>query len=89
VLRRRHGWQCHCCLCLTDPKEREVLLHLSREKKIEFQERIYNQQVRLLSLEPWLVGITKVYPGLGADIVMESFHSMPNGQNVQSPAPAS
>jgi hypothetical protein len=28
--------------------------------------------VRLLSPEPWLVGTTKVYPGVGADIVMES-----------------
>ena len=53
VLRSRHGRQCHCCLCLTDPKKREVLLHLSREKKIEFQERIYNQHVRLLSSEPF------------------------------------
>jgi hypothetical protein len=61
---------------LTDPKKREVLLHLSREKKIEFQERIYNQHVRLLSPEPWWVGTTKVYSGLGADIVMESFHAL-------------
>jgi hypothetical protein len=30
----------------------------------------YNQHVRLLSPEPWLVGTTKVYSGLGADIVM-------------------
>jgi hypothetical protein len=28
--------------------------------------------VRLLSPEPWLVGTTKVYSGVGADIVMES-----------------
>ena len=28
--------------------------------------------VRLLSPGPWLVGTTKVYPGVGADIVMES-----------------
>jgi len=35
----------------------------------------YNQHVRLLSPEPWLVGTTKVYSGLGADIVMESLHS--------------
>ena len=59
-------------LCLTDPKKREVLLHLSREKKIEFQERIYNHHVRLLSPGPWLVGTTKAYSGVGADIVMES-----------------
>jgi hypothetical protein len=28
--------------------------------------------VRLLSPGPWLLGTTKVYPGVGADIVMES-----------------
>ena len=32
----------------------------------------YNHHVRLLSPGPWLVGTTKVYPGVGADIVMES-----------------
>jgi hypothetical protein len=32
----------------------------------------YNDHVRLLSPEPWLVGTTKDYSGLGADIVMES-----------------
>src|SRR5215469_9805715 len=32
----------------------------------------YNQHVRLLSPEPWLVGTTKDYSGVGADIVMES-----------------
>jgi hypothetical protein len=33
----------------------------------------YNPHVRLLSPELlWLVGTTKVYPGVGADIVMES-----------------
>jgi hypothetical protein len=32
----------------------------------------YNPHVRLLSPGPWLVGTTKVYPGVGADIVMES-----------------
>jgi hypothetical protein len=37
----------------------------------------YNQYVRLLSPELWLVGTTKVYSGLGADIVMESLHSKP------------
>src|SRR4029077_12733392 len=31
LCRARHCWQCHCCLRLTDPKKREVLLHLSRE----------------------------------------------------------
>jgi hypothetical protein len=35
----------------------------------------YNDHVRLLSPEPfWLVGATKVYSGVGADIVMESLH---------------
>jgi hypothetical protein len=32
----------------------------------------YNPHVQLLSPGPWLVGTTKVYPGVGADIVMES-----------------
>src|SRR5258708_18267224 len=41
----------------------------------------YNQHVRLLSPEPWLVGTTKVYSGLGADIVMESLRSLtPRGR---------
>src|SRR2546425_4502936 len=35
----------------------------------------YNDHVRLLSPEPWLVSATKVYSGMGADIVMESLHS--------------
>src|SRR5881296_1682114 len=34
----------------------------------------YNDHVRLLSPEPWLVSATKVYSGVGADIVMESLH---------------
>src|SRR5258708_2646937 len=32
----------------------------------------YNHHVRLLSPGPLLVGTTKVYPALGADILMES-----------------
>ena len=32
----------------------------------------YNQHIRLLSPEPWLVGTTKVYSGVGAGVVMES-----------------
>src|SRR5881227_1743826 len=36
----------------------------------------YNDHVRLLSPEPWLVSATKVYSGLGADIVMESLRSL-------------
>src|SRR6266566_1666792 len=35
----------------------------------------YNDHVRLLSPEPWLASATKVYSGVGADIVMESLHS--------------
>src|SRR5947209_11922081 len=35
-----------------------------------------NDHVRLLSPEPWLVSATKVYSGVGADIVMESSHSL-------------
>jgi hypothetical protein len=64
-----------CALLEADKKERFSCT--SPEKKIEIQERIYNQHVRLLSPEPWLVGTTKVYSGLGADIVMESLRSKP------------
>jgi hypothetical protein len=32
----------------------------------------YNPHVRLLSPGPWLVGTTRVDPGVGADIVMKS-----------------
>src|SRR4029453_801546 len=39
----------------------------------------YNQHVRLLSPEPWLVSTTKAYSGIGADIVMESI--TPTTQN--------
>ena len=42
----------------------------------------YNQHVRLLSPEPWLVGTTQVYSGTGADIVMESFHSSTIRKNI-------
>jgi hypothetical protein len=45
----------------------------------------YSQPVRLLSPEPCLVGTTKVYSGLEADIVMESFHSkMAEGAEIVS-----
>src|SRR5438445_5045369 len=40
----------------------------------------YNDHVRLLSPEPWLVSATKVYSGMGADIVMESLHSRPGSE---------
>jgi hypothetical protein len=36
--------------------------------------------VRLLSPGPWLVGTTKVYSGVGADIVMESIAIAPTTQ---------
>jgi len=49
--------------------------------------------VRLLSPGPWLVGATKVYSGVGADIVMESItliHRAPKPQPVPlAPASAS
>jgi hypothetical protein len=45
----------------------------------------YNPHVRLLSPGPWLVGTTKVYPGVGADIVMESITLTYYGQNVKWP----
>jgi hypothetical protein len=66
-----------CYRRLTIHKKREVLLHLSREKKIELQERIYNQHVRLLSSEPFGCLRFQKYSGLGAGIVMESLHSEP------------
>ena len=77
------------CLCLTDPKKREVLLHLSREKKIEFQERIASIIIMFGSffLEPfgWL-GTTKVYSGMGADIVMESITLKTSARTRRAPA---
>src|SRR5581483_7464730 len=36
----------------------------------------YNHHVRLLCSSPLVVCASKVYPGLGADIVMESLHSL-------------
>jgi hypothetical protein len=47
---RRHGWRCHCCLCLTDPKKREVLLHLSREKKLNFKRESICQTINRIGL---------------------------------------
>src|ERR1700674_5621109 len=46
----------------------------------------YNPHVRLLSPGPWLVGTTKVHPGVGADIVMESVTPKPV-QGVPRPNP--
>src|SRR5436309_15797646 len=40
----------------------------------------YNDHVRLRSPEPWLASATKVYSGVGADIVMESLHSQPGSE---------
>jgi len=44
-----------------EEKKREVLLHLSREKQIENQERIYNHHARLLPSEPLVGDASKVY----------------------------
>ena len=64
-------------LALNRSQKREVLRHLSREKKVELQERIYNDHRSApFSRALWLVCTTKVYSGLGADIVMESLHSL-------------
>jgi hypothetical protein len=73
-LHSRHGWQCHCCLRLTNPKKREVLLlPLQRENKLNFKRESIIIIVRLLSPEPvgWLKH-HQLYSGVGADIVMES-----------------
>ena len=40
----------------------------------------YNDQVRLLSPEPFVGWHHKVYPGVGTDIVMESVHQLHLGQ---------
>jgi hypothetical protein len=40
--------------------------------------------VRLLSPGPWLVGTTKAYSGVGADIVMESITRIDLGTGVLS-----
>jgi hypothetical protein len=54
VSRTRPVWQCHFCLCLTEPKKRERFSCTSPERRqFEFQEKIYNQHVRLLSSEPF------------------------------------
>ena len=47
----------------------------------------YNLHVRLLSPGPWLVCTSKVYPGVGADIVMESI-SITIPQEVEQTAQA-
>jgi hypothetical protein len=38
----------------------------------------YNNHRWLLSPGPWLLATTTVYSGVGADIVMESLHSVEN-----------
>ena len=47
----------------------------------------YNDQVRLLSPEPWLVRTTKVYSGVGADIVMESISLIEEQKGYRVPLP--
>src|SRR5580700_5608026 len=49
-----------------------VGIHKSNLLEARMVVTTYNSHVRLLSPGPWLVGTTKVYPGVGADIVMES-----------------
>ena len=44
----------------------------------------YNHHVRLLCSSPLVVCASKVYPGLGADIVMESLHSKCRGKGEQT-----
>jgi hypothetical protein len=54
-------------------KKREVLLHLSREKKIANQERIYNLHLGPPLSRAFLVGFRKVYSvRCEADVVMTS-----------------
>jgi hypothetical protein len=73
VLRSRHGRQCHCCLCLTDSKKERCSCTSPERKKLNFKRESIMIIVRLLSPEPFgLVCTTKVYSGVGADIVMES-----------------
>src|SRR5712691_9833537 len=65
-------------LCLTDPKKREVLLHLSREKKIEFQERIYNDHCPAPfypSLHGWF-GTTKLTRVWEPALLWNQLHSL-------------
>src|SRR2546425_869681 len=37
VLRSRQGWQCHCCLCLTDPKRERFSCTSPERKKLNFK----------------------------------------------------
>src|SRR5437879_12480223 len=49
-------------------------VRIDKRNLLEARVRVttYNDHVRLLSPEPWLASATKVYSGMGADIVMES-----------------
>jgi hypothetical protein len=51
------------------PKRERFSCTSPERKQIENQERIYNQHVRLLPPSPLVVCASKVYSGLGADIV--------------------
>jgi hypothetical protein len=46
---------------LTDPKKREVLLHLSREKKLNFKRESIMNIFGLLLPSPWSLGNFQVY----------------------------
>src|ERR1700746_1585616 len=54
-----------CALLEADKRERFSCTSPER-KKIEIQERIYNQHVRLLPPSLWLVCASKVYSGRGS-----------------------
>src|SRR3989442_8470282 len=66
VLRSRQGWQCHCCLCLTDPKrERFSCTSPERKKLNSKRESIIN--ISAPFLPSLLVGCHhQVYSGLGS-----------------------
>ena len=66
VLRSRDGWPCHCCLCLTDPKKREVLLHLSRENKLNFKRESIISMFGSFPPSPLVVCASKVYSADGS-----------------------
>jgi hypothetical protein len=50
-------------------KKREVLLHLSREKNLKFKRESIISMFGSFPPSPLVVSASKVYSGLGADIV--------------------
>jgi hypothetical protein len=57
---------------LTDPKRERFSCTSPERKKLNFKRESIILMFGSFSPGPWLVGTTKVYPGVGADIVMES-----------------